>query len=238
MAMNEQALCAAALGVERPHRAARSAAGGGPRGGDGRDRGPFAGASRAACGPVAGCATRWIDSPRGRFRPHLPATHIWGLTTTRPSHNGARSARTRVSTGPYATGTTNGTGSFYRARYYDPLRSRFVSADPLWPIGGINTYTYVLDNPVRYVDSTGQVVEELIIWALILSLLTEATLPYWLQEEEPSKHLEPNPCVMPKPQDYSEWLPEELRELYGSKGGRLGTRTGRGSPWRHQVPRR
>jgi len=48
---------------------------------------------------------------------------------------------------------------YYGARYYDPAMGRFISADPL--DGDLtnpqsqNKYSYVLNNPLRYVDPTG-----------------------------------------------------------------------------------
>ena len=44
---------------------------------------------------------------------------------------------------------------FLRARYYDPQLGRFISRDPLSLVGGGNLYAYALNNPVRYVDSSG-----------------------------------------------------------------------------------
>lgn len=57
---------------------------------------------------------------------------------------------------------------YYGARYYDPLIGRFISLDPLilWesskPFGSVlsnpqafNGYSYVLNNPLRYIDPTG-----------------------------------------------------------------------------------
>jgi RHS repeat-associated protein len=44
---------------------------------------------------------------------------------------------------------------YYRARYYDAQFLRFVSEDPLRFSGGVNFYTYVGNNPVRYTDPRG-----------------------------------------------------------------------------------
>lgn len=48
---------------------------------------------------------------------------------------------------------------FYRARYYHPVFSRFVSEDPVgFAAGDPNLYGYVFENPVNYADPTGQLV--------------------------------------------------------------------------------
>jgi RHS repeat-associated protein len=55
------------------------------------------------------------------------------------------------------TGRENdGTGLYYyRARYYSPELQRFVSEDPIKIEGGINFYEFVGNNPVNFVDPTG-----------------------------------------------------------------------------------
>ncbi len=45
---------------------------------------------------------------------------------------------------------------YYRARYYVPMEGRFASKDPIGFKGGINLYSYVLNNPLRYKDPYGQ----------------------------------------------------------------------------------
>jgi RHS repeat-associated protein len=42
---------------------------------------------------------------------------------------------------------------YYNARYYDPALSRFLQADPV--LDGLNRYAYVGNNPVKYVDPSG-----------------------------------------------------------------------------------
>ncbi|HBF11828.1 MAG TPA: hypothetical protein DDW49_00310 [Deltaproteobacteria bacterium] len=54
----------------------------------------------------------------------------------------------------------DGTGLYHmRARYYDPVAGRFISRDPIGLVGGMNLYGYVENNPVSYVDPSGQIFE-------------------------------------------------------------------------------
>jgi RHS repeat-associated protein len=54
----------------------------------------------------------------------------------------------------------------YHARYYDPLLGRFVSADAVVPGVGnpqaLNRYSYVNNNPLKYIDPTGHFTQEAI----------------------------------------------------------------------------
>jgi RHS repeat-associated protein len=50
----------------------------------------------------------------------------------------------------------DGTGLYYyRARYYDPGRGRFVSEDPIGLAAGPNLYSYVGANPLAFTDPRG-----------------------------------------------------------------------------------
>jgi RHS repeat-associated protein len=45
---------------------------------------------------------------------------------------------------------------FYRARYYDSLKGRFLERDPLGYIDGMNLYEYVRSRPTRFTDPSGR----------------------------------------------------------------------------------
>ncbi len=45
---------------------------------------------------------------------------------------------------------------YYRARYYDPARGRFLQRDPLGYVDGMGLYGYVSNNPVNFVDPMGR----------------------------------------------------------------------------------
>lgn len=58
----------------------------------------------------------------------------------------------------------DGTGLYYYgARYYDPTIGRFISPDTLVQNPAnpqtLNRYSYVLNNPLKYVDTSGNIVE-------------------------------------------------------------------------------
>lgn len=49
------------------------------------------------------------------------------------------------------------TGLYYfRARWYDPVSGRWLSNDPIGISGGLNQYVFCANNPVNFVDPTGE----------------------------------------------------------------------------------
>jgi RHS repeat-associated protein len=95
---------------------------------------------------------------------HLGSASL-GMGTSNTSQRYAPYGATRsgsVPTDYQFTGQKNdgGTGLYYyRARYYDPVTGRFVSADTIVPSPGnpqvLNRYAYAYNNPIRYNDPSG-----------------------------------------------------------------------------------
>jgi RHS repeat-associated protein len=87
-----------------------------------------------------------------RFKAYGDARYAWGITTTTKYHFTGQREESTI--GLY----------FDNARWYDPALGRFVQADSVVPSPAdpqnLNRYTYVLDNPLRYIDASGHAICE------------------------------------------------------------------------------
>ena len=68
--------------------------------------------------------------------------------------------------------------TYYRNRVYDPATGRFTSEDPLGFVDGANMYIYVGNNPLLFVDPTGEVaittaIGVVTICALVVSCVSD-----------------------------------------------------------------
>ncbi|MFH0791533.1 MAG: RHS repeat-associated core domain-containing protein [Candidatus Omnitrophota bacterium] len=79
---------------------------------------------------------------------------------------------------------------YYRARYYDPAIGRFLQADPLG-IDEENTYTYVNNNPINYIDPYG-------LWGIDFSIGLGRLMPPLGWKPFPDIHI-PGRDVLPAP---------------------------------------
>ena len=80
-----------------------------------------------------------------RYKPWGETRYTAGATPTSYQYTGQRKDATSL--------------YFYNARYYDPALGRFLAADAIVPSPGnpqsLNRYSYVLNNPLLYVDPDG-----------------------------------------------------------------------------------
>ena len=61
---------------------------------------------------------------------------------------------------------------YYRARWYDAQQGRFLTEDPIGMQGGMNLYSYVVNNPLSFVDPLG-----LFAWRAFLCGAVNAFFP-------------------------------------------------------------
>jgi RHS repeat-associated protein len=115
-----------------------------------------------------------VDEPLARISPNgqeyyhtdalgsvINLTNSSGVTTVSYNYDPfGNTIQTGISMNPFQfTGRENDNDGlyYYRARYYSPALQRFISEDPIGLKGGINFYAYVLNNPLKFMDSTGTI---------------------------------------------------------------------------------
>ena len=60
-------------------------------------------------------------------------------------------------------------------RYYSPISGRYITSDPVGLRGGLNTYSYVTQNPVRLTDSSGLFFDKIAFDVAIQGVATATT---------------------------------------------------------------
>jgi RHS repeat-associated protein len=83
-----------------------------------------------------------VNDPSGNFIAGI-SYDTWGVTTGVPQLYG------------YTGREANAPGWYYRARYYDPQRGRFLSEDPIRSAEDPNLYVYVHSDPLSLTDPFG-----------------------------------------------------------------------------------
>jgi RHS repeat-associated protein len=97
---------------------------------------------RLATNPAGTITWRWNSDAFGAIPPDSD-----------PDGDGTRTTLNLRFPGQYFDSET---GLFYNwNRYYDPRLGRYLTSDPIGLAGGLNTYAYVENNPLRYIDPEG-----------------------------------------------------------------------------------
>ena len=96
---------------------------------------------------------------------------------------------------------------YYRARFYDPAKGRFITRDPKGYIDGLNMYAFVLGNPVNMTDPTGTITDE---QAKEMEESTFRRSDYSLDEEAS----EENQKIQAQENDVENKAPKSLKDLF------------------------
>lgn len=100
------------------------------------------GTPRLATNSAGTVVWRWVGSAFGDVSPNEDPDNDGGLTVVNLRYEGQY--------------FDSETGFHYNwNRYYDPRTGRYISSDPIGLAGGLNSYAYVNNNPLRFTDPSG-----------------------------------------------------------------------------------
>lgn len=119
-------------------------------------------------------------------------------------------------------------------RDYDPELGRYIQFDPIGLAGGINTYSYALNNPMYMVDPSGEIAIALPLIPIVLtgtdlaigaglvcivtdcgSAIGESLGEIWYNNENSNEPVEPRECPYPENPDSS---PDNFSPIKGKRG--------------------
>lgn len=115
--------------------------------------------------PLGFKTTAWYEYSRDALGSVTRITNSAGGTVSTYRYDAFGSIRSQTGSnntyGFTSRETEAALGLYYnRARYYDPGRGRFLSADPSGLAGGTNRYVYAAGNPTRWTDPSGMRIVE------------------------------------------------------------------------------
>jgi RHS repeat-associated protein len=70
---------------------------------------------------------------------------------------------------------------YYGARYYDPQAGRWLTQDPLGMVDGPNTYAFIGNNPVNFVDPWGE--QEAVLGGGLTTIINRLSSSQFMQQQ-------------------------------------------------------